>query len=99
MRYELVSRRSAALFDDVECRHAIRLGHGWEVEDIVDIGIDIEFSREAELSDMHEFGGVIAGDLHTDYAPAGSVGNQLEQAPWRSVDLSAGNLIETSATD
>ena len=79
----VAGRDAPALLHDVERRNAIRLGHGREIEHVVDVGIDVELGREAQLPDVHELGGAVARDLHADDAAAAGIGDQLEKPRWQ----------------
>ena len=87
----------ATLPDDIQRRDPIGLGHGGEIEDIVDVGVDVEFGGEAELPDVHQLRGAIAGDLHAHHAPAARIGDELEQAALAAVDLATRDFLEARA--
>jgi hypothetical protein len=60
--------RRWAAFRNVQGGDAIRFCQGWEIEDVINEGIDIAASEKPGFSHMNEFRGAFANDLHTEEA-------------------------------
>jgi hypothetical protein len=69
-----------ALLENVESGNAVRLGHGWKVENLLDEEIRASAGRNRRLAQVHQFGRAFAEHLATEHAAAIALTDQRQEA-------------------